>query len=122
MAIDNPEQIASDYRTVKREFRADGETVSTEEQCRQQDLLFIPMVLESHGGSWGRTSRKTLDTISKHLAAARGDRDDQTSLLIAQRLSIALHRETARAILKRQRGTGQFFSPDAVQGDATEWW
>ena len=92
-----------------------------EELCRQQGFRFVPMVFEAHGGSWGVSARAVIDVISKSLALTTGDAPESSSLQIAQRLSLALHRENARAILKRPRGTSQLLVPDAVPGSMPTW-
>ena len=59
------------------------------------------MVIESDASGWGSAARQTLAFIARSVAAAREEKQEVVSLRIAQRMSIALHRETARAILKR---------------------
>ena len=59
------------------------------------------MVLEAHGGGMGKQFRKVVDSIAEQTAAVTGLRSDLCSLLIAQRISITLQRETARAVLRR---------------------
>ncbi len=59
------------------------------------------MVLEAHGGSWSRPARKIWDRLVRREAAMTGEEPSQVSLRIAQRTSVALHGENARAILKR---------------------
>ena len=82
-------------------FKASGETDTTEAQCARNGFNFVPMIIEAHGGGWGRTARQTLDVIAKHVSIASGEHADSASLKIAQRLSTTLHRENARAILQR---------------------
>ena len=91
----------SDYESHKRNYTPAGETGTTEEQCAHQGFAFIPMVLEAHSGGWGRTARQVLDIIVKQLSASWCDDAETASLRIAQRLSATLHKENARAILRR---------------------
>ena len=100
-AATNPESVLSAYEDFKRSFKAPGETVTTEELCTGAGLSFVPMVIESHSGGWGKTARQTLDTIAKHVSACWRGEAEVESLRIAQRLSCSLHRENARAILRR---------------------
>ena len=66
-----------------------------------QGFSFTPMVVDSHSGAWSPTARKTLDRVAKTLAMSWNDQGESTSLKLAQRLSITLHRENARAVMKR---------------------
>ena len=59
------------------------------------------MVVEAHSGAWSPNARRVLDWLAAGQSAIRGQHKDMTSLIIAQRLSVALHRENARAIMKR---------------------
>ena len=61
----------------------------------------VPMVVEAHSGAWGQARKKMLAFIGRNVASALNDSPDAVSLKIAQRLSIALHRENAQGILKR---------------------
>ena len=64
------------------------------------------MVMEAHGGGWGAGARGVIGAISRCVAAARNIEPSVASLELAQRISIALHRENARAILKRRSWEG----------------
>ena len=59
------------------------------------------MVLEAHGGGMGKQFRKVVDSIAEQTAAVTGLRSEFCSLLLAQRISISLQRENARAVLRR---------------------
>ena len=59
------------------------------------------MVLEAHAGGWGKEARQVLDGLAKAIAATQPNSAESASLRIAQRLSITLQRENARAVLKR---------------------
>ena len=85
----------------KRDFRPEGEPETTEALCTQQGFGFIPMVLEAHGGGMGKQFRKVVDSIAEQTAAVTGLRSEFCSLLLAQRISISLQRENARAVLRR---------------------
>ena len=100
-AADNPESIVLAYEQAKRDFTPPGERESTQALCSQQDLSFVPMIVEAHGGGWSKTARQVLDLIAKHVEAATGLESEVASLEIAQRLSITLQRENARAVLRR---------------------
>ena len=59
------------------------------------------MVMEAHSGAWSPVARKVLDWVADGVAATKIQPKEIASLIIAQRMSIAFHRENARAILKR---------------------
>ena len=76
------------------------------------------MVVEAHSGAWSPTARRVLDYLAKGIAAANGEAVEVASLRLAQRISIALHRANARAILKRaasievdEAATGSYEAP-----------
>ena len=78
----------------------------------RQGLCFIPMVIESHSGGWGKEARQVLDAIAKHISASGNAQEEEAaSLRIAQRLSITLLRENARTIL---RGLGELAFNDVL--------
>ena len=60
------------------------------------------MVIEAHGEGLGTDFRQILDSIEKQAAAGSGLRVDFHSLLVAQRISVTLQKENARAILRRR--------------------
>ena len=93
--VESPEVIFADYETVKRQH------LETEVKCRAAGFSFTPVVLESHGGGMSKLTRNLVSWLGKAIAAAQGSNPDQESLRIAQRMSSTLHRESARAILRR---------------------
>ena len=80
------------YESAKRQH------LDTESHCVANGFKFLPMVLESHGGGWSPLFRKTLDEITKRISSSSGE---VASLRVAQRISASLHRENARAVLRR---------------------
>ena len=72
------------------------------------------MVVESHGGSWGLEARQVFSKISQHKAAASYDDPGTLSDQLAQRLSCLLHRENARAVLRRLEGFTSRLSPEVL--------
>ena len=70
------------------------------------------MVMEAHGGGWGAGARAVVGSLAKCVAAARNIEPAAASLDIAQRISVALHRENARAILKRRLWVGDSWDAD----------
>ena len=73
----------------------------TADQCRRQGLSFIPLVVEAHGGGWGPAAKKVWKSLARATAARLGQDDSVAAAELAQRISITLQRENARAILRR---------------------
>ena len=92
---DNPSVVFDVYENFKRSHN------DTARCCEAQGFSFTPMILEAHGGGWSRSARRVLTRVAKVVSAVWREGDEATSLRIAQRISISLHRENARAVLKR---------------------
>ncbi len=95
VSADSHESIFTRYEAYKRAYK------QTAESCETQGFRFIPMILEAHAGGWCPTARGVLDWIARQSAACHGEAAATTALRIAQRMSITLQRENARAVLKR---------------------
>ena len=85
------------YEDRKRSFK------DTAALCQQQGFSFIPMVVEAVGGGWGREARKVWSELAKVSASAAGELATASTcgVSLQQRLSTVLHRENARAVLRR---------------------
>ena len=61
------------------------------------------MILEASGGGWGKKARSVWSELAKKHASAMGEltSDKESAVSLLQRLSLILHRENARAILRR---------------------
>ena len=59
------------------------------------------MVAEAHGGSWGAAAKETFKAIGREYANQVGVTNSQAASELAQRISITLVRENARAVLRR---------------------
>ncbi len=80
--------------TRYEDFKQGYKTTST--MCQQSGFTFIPMILEASGGwGWGKQARRVWSELAKKHALATG------AVTLLQRLSIILHRENARSILRR---------------------
>ena len=86
---------AEHYEEVKRRH------LDTARCCSEVGLAFVPMVVEAHGGGWGPEARRALATLAKRDAAASGEDSAILADQLAQRLAVSLHRENARALLRR---------------------
>ncbi len=75
----------------------------TKAQCQSQGITFVPMVMEAVGGGWGRVARGVWSELAKSSALAMGELQTEQSCaaMLRQRLSMTLHRENARACLRR---------------------
>ena len=116
-AADNPEGVLNAYENFKESYVASGETEPTAALCLRQNLKVIPMVIEAHAGGWSKKAKRVLDTIAKQISATWNEDAAAASLLIAQRLSITLHKENSRAILRRLQEAPADQSPDLISPD-----
>ena len=92
---ETPGLVFQRYEDMKRWFK------DTSQSCEASGFKFVPMVVEAHGGGWSPLARTTIDWISKQQALSLNEDPSAVSLRIAQRISCTLHRENARAILRR---------------------
>jgi hypothetical protein len=93
--VDLPELVFQQYEKTKREYK------DTHRLCSEAGFLFVPMVVEAHAGGLSKTSRAMLEWIAAQAAAVHHECPSKVSLKIAQRISCVLHRENARAVLRR---------------------
>ena len=76
--------------------------LQTEEECRQQGILFVPLVAEASGG-WGSSAIHTFSKLAR-MAARRGVPTSGPKAimpLFLERLSVAIRSAKARAVLRR---------------------
>ena len=90
-----PEEVFARYERHKRQH------LQTAQVCETAGFEFVPMVLEAHAGGWSTTVRGILDWIAQQVSATQNEEAHNVSLRIAQRMSCTLHRENARAVLRR---------------------
>ena len=90
-----PGAAAERYEGQKRLF------LDAARSCGAAGITFIPMVMEAHGGSWGKEARRALAVLAKRAADATGEDPALVAAEHAQRLSLLLHKENARAVLRR---------------------
>ena len=87
---------ASQYEGHKRAH------LDTEEDCRQQGILFVPLVAETSGG-WGESAIGTFTKWAK-LASRRGLQPAASKAILPQYLEtlcVAIRSAKARAVLRR---------------------
>ena len=95
---------AAEYEAWKKSY------LNTEEECRQQGILFVPLVAETSGG-WGSASLAVLRRMAKRASGRGGASSDERAVLpqLLERLSVTIRAAKARAALRRAGG----FAPDA---------
>ena len=59
------------------------------------------MVVEAHSGAWGPAAAKVWVRLGKAISLMSGESTAVEALRALQNLGLTLHRETARAILRR---------------------
>ena len=73
------------------------------------------MVVEAHSGAWGPAAAKVWMKLGKAISLVSGESTALESLRARQNLGLTLHRETARAILRRSP-----VLPETVERDAAQ--
>ena len=93
----DPEVALNRYEDLKCSFQ------ETKSRCQDQGITFLPLVMEADGGGWSRTARSVWSELAKISALATGELETASSsgIMLQQRLSMVLHRENARACLRR---------------------
>ena len=96
-AVHDRESVLTKYEDFKCSFK------DTQAQCLSQGFTFIPMIVKATGGGWGRAARCVCSKLAKSSAFATGElaTDSICAVQLLQRLSMVLHRENARACLRR---------------------
>ena len=92
-----PEHVFLRYERHKREYK------QTASSCEAAGFGFIPLIFEALGGGFSSTARGVLSWVARQAAAAHNSEPGTESLRVAQRISCTLHRENARAILRRSQ-------------------
>ena len=59
------------------------------------------MVVEAHSGAWGKKATRVWLKLGKAISLMSGESTAVEALRALQNLGLTLHRETARAILRR---------------------
>ena len=113
-AAAQPEVVFQRYEQMKREYK------STARICTDAGFHFVPLVYEAHAGGWSPLARATVDWLAKEAAASHGEEGPAVALRIAQRISATLHRENARAILRRSPQNAEQGAQPSGWDEATE--
>ena len=96
------EQTAADglsclksYEQAKKSFQ------DTFNHCASEGITFVPMIAEAHSGAWGPEATKVWLKLCKAISLVSGESAAIEALRARQNLGLTIHRETARAILRR---------------------
>jgi len=121
------EGIPADYTRVKWDHLQTGDA------CTREGFTFTPTIFEAHGGGWGVEARRVAGLIAHHQRIRGQWCPEGHALKVAQRISTSLHRENARAILKRleapepagegpcRLGTGTYDGEWVMEGEGDSW-
>ena len=84
------------YESRKRSY------LQTEEECRQQGILFVPLVAESSGG-WGPSALAAFRKMAKRAAGRSGLATPAQAVLprFLEQLCVSVRSAKARAVLRR---------------------
>ena len=89
--------------------------------CIARGLRFLLIIAEAHGGGWGSHLRAICADLADRQRAREPTEGSSASLRIAQRISIGLAAEAARALLRRlgePAGSDWFEAPGSDPGVA----
>ena len=75
--------------------------MNTANICQEEGIVFIPIICEADGGGWGPAAHAVWSELAKYKSVLTGERDSITACHLLQCLGLILHRENARAILRR---------------------
>ena len=91
------EEILPDYAKQKKAH------LNTEEACMEQGFEFQPLIFEAHAGGWCASVSALIKEIGRRQGelAAAASTDGADALVVAQRVSLCIQAENARAVLRR---------------------
>ena len=69
--------------------------------CLEEGIKFIPIICEADGGGWGPAALKVWGELAKTKEIISGEQNSIIINRLLQSLGLILHRENARAILRR---------------------
>ena len=83
------------YEDYKRSY------LDTEKICQEEGITFVPLVCEADGGGWGKAAHRVWSELAKHKSFLTGEHSSIHATRLLQSLGLILHRENARAIIRR---------------------
>ena len=75
--------------------------MGTAQACEAEGIKFIPVIAEADGGGWGPKAHQLWNELAKRRSSITGEPESVVACQLLQTLGITLHRENARAILRR---------------------
>ena len=117
-AASDPAAVWGSYEDYKRQY------LGTEDLCEAQGFKFFPFIIEAHGGGFGPVARRVLAEVARAGAAREGEEVEAQASSLLRRMSVSVHRENARAILRRLPGLVSARagpSPEAWAEEAAIW-
>ena len=93
----------ADFVTLKYEDHKES-FLDTRRACEDDGMSFLPLIIEAVGGGWGSIARRVWSQLAKSMALATGEKTSTAAVRFLQSFSIVLHKENARAILRRAPG------------------
>ena len=96
LSAEDGHSAAIQYEDTKSEY------LDTKRHCIAEGFGFTPMVVEACGGGWGPSATDFWGKLAKTTALATGERPPVVEAQLRQSLGVCLHKENARAILKRR--------------------
>ena len=94
-SVEDGGAAAKAYENFKRSH------MQTEDHCQEEGILFIPLICEATGGGWGPAANAVWNELAKYKATLTGESISITANRMLQSLGMILHKENARAILRR---------------------
>ena len=75
--------------------------LDTKAECEAEGITFIPIICEADGGGWGPAALSVWSELAKRKSILTGEKTSTIATQLLQSLGLILHRENARAILRR---------------------
>ena len=75
--------------------------LDTKSLCEAEGISFLPIICEADGGGWGPTAHTVWAELAKLKSLCTGEQSSVIVNRFLQSLGLILHRENARAILRR---------------------
>ena len=100
------------YEDYKRSF------LDTDTTCQEEGINFIPLMCEADGGAWGPAANTVWSELAKRKSVLTGEQISTTVTRLLQSLGLILHKENARAILRRSPNTGNSDFRDLLAASA----
>ena len=95
MAAQDPAVVWGNYEDFKRQY------LQTQASDNDRNIEFLPFVVEAHGGGLGPVARRVCGSIAQASAARVGEEVSHQAANLLRRITSTLHRENARAVLRR---------------------